>query len=86
MENPNDSGKIISALLVGVAIGGVLGILFAPDKGSKTRKKLAEKAGDLTESLKEKFETFLEQAKEELESTKEKTGEFAWNGEENKPY
>ncbi|HWY38274.1 MAG TPA: YtxH domain-containing protein [Bacteroidia bacterium] len=73
MENSNNSGKLIGALLVGAAIGGALGILFAPDKGSETRKKIAGKTNDFTESLKEKFDAFLEEAKTQYEAAKEKT-------------
>jgi len=43
-------------LLIGVGIGVVLGILFAPHKGIKTRKKLAEHGAELKDgwlSLKE---------------------------------
>ncbi|MBP7809215.1 MAG: YtxH domain-containing protein [Bacteroidia bacterium] len=77
MENSNNTGKMIGALLVGAAIGGVLGILFAPDKGSETRKKIAGQTNDLAESLKEKFDTLMEEAKKEIEMAKEKAGEFA---------
>jgi gas vesicle protein len=66
MENSNNSGKIIGALLIGAAIGGVLGILFAPDKGSETRKKIIGKTDDLAESLKERINSIVEQTKTEL--------------------
>jgi gas vesicle protein len=72
MENSNSTGKMIGALLLGAAIGGALGILFAPDKGSETRKKIAGKTNDLTDSLKEKFNSLLEEAKKEIETAKEK--------------
>ncbi|TND01991.1 MAG: hypothetical protein FD123_4142 [Bacteroidetes bacterium] len=77
MEN---SGKVIGALLIGAAIGGILGVLFAPDKGSETRKKIAGKTSDLADALKEKFNALLEEAKKEFEAAKEKAVEFAENG------
>jgi gas vesicle protein len=80
MENSNNSGKMIGALLIGAAIGGALGILFAPDKGSETRKKLAGKTGDLSDSLKEKFDELLAEAKKEFEAAKEKAKEFSMDG------
>ena len=55
MTNSNDNVKLIGALLLGAAVGGALGILLAPDKGSETRKKILAKSDDLTDSLKEKF-------------------------------
>ena len=79
MEDSNPTGKIIGALLIGVAVGGILGIQFAPDKGSETRKKIAGKTGDLTDLLQEKFEAFLEQAKNEFEAAKTKINESTGN-------
>lgn len=37
----NNSGKGIAALLLGVAIGAGIGMLFAPDKGEVTRGKIS---------------------------------------------
>lgn len=57
MENTNysTSGKVIIAAVAGVAVGAILGILFAPDKGSETRSKLVKKAKRLKSELKHKF-------------------------------
>lgn len=74
MEDSNNTGKLIGALLIGAAIGGVLGVLFAPDKGSETRKKIAGKTHDLTDALKEKLDNFLSETKKEFEAAKEKAG------------
>jgi gas vesicle protein len=45
-----------SKLLVGFATGVLVGMLFAPDKGSETRKKISEKGTD----LKTRFSDFID--------------------------
>jgi len=42
----NNSGNVFLALLTGAAIGAGIGVLYAPDKGSKTRDKIKQKALD----------------------------------------
>lgn len=44
--------KRIGKLLTGVGIGVGLGLLFAPEKGEVTRKKLKNKLNNMCESLK----------------------------------
>ena len=80
MGNSNNSGKVIGAIFLGAAIGGALGILFAPDKGTETRKKISKKGNDLTDAVKEKFDAIVEKFKKEVEDVKDQANEFAENG------
>lgn len=70
------SGKVLLALLAGVAAGALLGVLFAPDKGSETRKKISKKGEDYTEGLKKEFKEFLSGVKEKLDDVKEEVSDI----------
>src|SRR5207253_10542144 len=58
------SGKVLLGVLAGVASGALLGILFAPEKGSKTRKKILSKGQDYADELKEKFDVLVDNVSE----------------------
>jgi gas vesicle protein len=47
------SSKIILAGLAGVAVGLAAGVLMAPNKGAKTRKRLKKKFKDIENLFKE---------------------------------
>jgi gas vesicle protein len=47
------SSKVLVGFLVGAVVGGALGILLAPDKGTETRRKILEKGNDIGDSLTE---------------------------------
>lgn len=72
METSNDTGKVLGALLLGAAIGGTLGILFAPDKGSETRRKISAKGTDLSDGVRDKFNDLLDELKTDIEAVKTK--------------
>lgn len=80
MGNSNNSGKVLGAIFLGAAIGGALGILFAPDKGSETRKKISSKSNELTDAVKEKFDAIVSNFKKEVEDVKEQANNFTENG------
>jgi gas vesicle protein len=64
------SKKLLTGVIVGAAVGAALGILFAPESGKDTRKKLARKGTDLGDTVREKANEFGEVLKEKFESIK----------------
>jgi gas vesicle protein len=74
------TGKVVIGVLAGVAVGALLGVLFAPDKGSETRKKLAQKGEDSVEALREKLDDLITSFAEKFETAKAEAGELLAKG------
>ena len=70
------SGKVLLGVLAGVAAGALLGILFAPEKGSVTRKKMSKKAEEFGDGLKEKFNEFVDDISEKFGEVREDISDF----------
>lgn len=50
----SNNGNTVLGILAGTAVGAVLGILFAPDKGSETRQRIANEAALKRDQMAEK--------------------------------
>lgn len=64
------------ALGAGLAIGSLLGVLFAPDKGNATRKKIAEKSKKMKEELTEKMHLSKNSIKKDYQPERVEMEEF----------
>jgi len=67
MSRERNSG-IVLGILAGAAIGSLLGVLFAPEKGVETRRKLRRKAEDLRDEALDHYEHLRDQALERYEN------------------
>lgn len=74
------TGKVLLGLVAGVAAGAIVGILFAPAKGSETRNKISKKGEKLVEDLKEKFDEFIENISNKYEEVKDDVADLADKG------
>lgn len=70
MSRERNSG-IVLGLLAGAAIGSLLGVLFAPEKGCETRKRVRRKAEDLLDEASEQYELLSEKAKQGVDALKQ---------------
>ncbi|GIJ93455.1 YtxH domain-containing protein [Capnocytophaga stomatis] len=58
------TGNVLLALVTGVAIGAGAGILFAPDKGKNTRRKIKDSVDETTSRLKYKIDALSQEVRE----------------------
>jgi len=69
--------KILIGVLAGAAIGAIAGVLFAPDKGSSTRRRFKRKSYDYTDELEEKFNDLIDNITEQFQTVVEEVNQMA---------
>jgi gas vesicle protein len=66
-----NAGKIVLGVLAGAAVGAALGVLFAPDKGLNTRRKISKKGEDFIDGVRDKLNQYLDNIKRQIEVIEE---------------
>jgi gas vesicle protein len=68
--------KVLLGFVAGAAVGALAGILFAPDSGENTRKKIQDKTGDWGDAAKDSFNGLIDGVKNAYSGAKDKMEEF----------
>ena len=75
------AGKVLLGVLAGVAAGALVGILFAPAKGSRTRRRILKKGESYADGLKEKFNGLMDEMSDKYEQVKDEVSQLAHKGQ-----
>lgn len=65
--------KSLPGILVGLAVGAVVGILLAPDSGKKTRNRLASDSDSLFKDLQDQLQSGLDSIRSQYNDYVEST-------------
>lgn len=72
-------GKVLIGVMAGFATGAVLGVLYAPDKGTTTRRRFSGKGYTYTEELEKKFNDLIDNITEQFETVVKEVNQSAEN-------
>lgn len=77
-----NTSKTVLGILAGLATGAILGILFAPNKGSETRRKIGKKSKYLTDEIKSQYNGVVNNIAEKIDDIEQNTENLIKKGKE----
>jgi gas vesicle protein len=72
--------QLLVGALIGLTAGAVIGILFAPKKGSVTRRFISQKGNVYVDDLKERFNESLKTVNQKIDSLKDEVKSMVKKG------
>lgn len=73
--------NVLLTILISAAAGAAAGILFAPEKGARTRRELSKRGRDLSNMARDEFEDFVDEIRDRYEETNDLADELLEKGE-----
>jgi gas vesicle protein len=71
------TAKVVLGVVAGAATGALLGILFAPAKGTVTRRSILRKGERQVDEMKHSFNEFIDSITDKFDKVKEEVVDFA---------
>lgn len=78
----NSGSKVLLGVLAGAAAGAILGVLFAPEAGTETRRRLGEGSRDVANNLKSRFSDLVDNIADKYESAREGASDLIDRGKQ----
>lgn len=71
----------IQSFINGLSVGFLLGILFAPDKGEETRRKISRRASVIKDNIRDTYEDIADNVSDQISEVKYKANQIVNRGQ-----
>lgn len=80
-----NTGKAVISIIAAATMGAVIGMLFAPEKGTNNRKKIVNEGKKYLDDMMGRYIHIVEEVNKSIETMKQNTAEMLTDGKDKKP-